>query len=425
MDLFVSFPGPFPIEAVYGKVGYYLVGLLIGFAFGYVLEIGGFGNSTKLAAQFYFKDMTVFKVMFTAIVVAMTLVFGAIGLGLLDYNRVYVNPTYLWPGVVGGIIMGVGFVIGGFCPGTSLVALSTFKKDGIFFVLGLFAGIFLFGETVDYWLSDFWNSSFMGRFTLPDLFGLPTGVVVLGIVVMALCLFWLVEKVEMAMGNTAPQQERGFYKLAGAGVLIAAALTVLFIGQPTAADKWQQIAAEKQPLLDSREVYIHPAELLDYIFNDRVEVVMLDVRAERDFNLFHIEDSRLVSPEDLPALATNLLEKPANTLFVTISNDEAAATAAWKTLVAESVANVYILEGGINHWLDTFNVQPEAPEEVAVAQLPTPIPTASPDSDALRYQFPAALGSQYPAAYPEPREFENIEFVPKVKLEMKQVTGGG
>lgn len=114
MDLFASFPGPFPIEAVYGKVGYYLVGLLIGFAFGYVLEMGGFGNSTKLAAQFYLTDMTVFKVMFTAIVVAMVLVFGATGLGLLDYSRAYVNPTYLWPGIVGGIIMGVGFVIGGF-----------------------------------------------------------------------------------------------------------------------------------------------------------------------------------------------------------------------------------------------------------------------------------------------------------------------
>ena len=114
MGLFPEFPGPFPIEAMYGKVGLYLVAFLIGLAFGYILEIGGFGNSTKLAAQFYLKDMTVFKVMFTGIVVAMVLIFGASGLGLLDYNRVYVNPTYLWPGIVGGLIMGVGFIIGGF-----------------------------------------------------------------------------------------------------------------------------------------------------------------------------------------------------------------------------------------------------------------------------------------------------------------------
>ncbi|GAB4462775.1 MAG: hypothetical protein Kow0031_41210 [Anaerolineae bacterium] len=294
------------------------------------------------------------------------------------------------------------------------------------FVLGLFAGIFLFGETIDNLLSDFWNSSYMGRYTLPELFGLPTGVVVLLIVVMALGLFWLVEKVESWMGGVPPRQEQRVYKLVSAGVLIAAAVAVLIIGQPTSEDKWQQMAAEKQPLLDNREVYIHPAELLDYIFNDRVDVVMLDVRNESDFNLFHVEDAWLVSQGDLPVLAHELLEKPANTLFVTMSNDEAAATEAWKTLTAESVPNVYILEGGINNWLDTFNVMPEdAPQEVAVAMLPTPIPTARPGSDALRYQFPAALGAQYPASYPEPHEFEDIEFVPKVKLEMKAATGGG
>ena len=97
----------------------YLVFGLIGFGFGFVLEISGFGNSKKLAAQFYFKDLTVLKVMFTAIVTAMVLLFLSVGLGILDFNLVWVNPTYLWPGIVGGLIMGVGFIVGGFCPGTS------------------------------------------------------------------------------------------------------------------------------------------------------------------------------------------------------------------------------------------------------------------------------------------------------------------
>ena len=67
----------------------YVVFGLIGFAFGFTLEMSGFGNSRKLAAQFYFKEMTVLKVMFTAIIVAMVLLFGAVGLGILD----------LWTGV--------------------------------------------------------------------------------------------------------------------------------------------------------------------------------------------------------------------------------------------------------------------------------------------------------------------------------------
>ena len=61
---------------------------------------------------------------FTAIIVAMTLIFLTSSLGLLDYNLLWVPPTYLWPGIVGGLIMGVGFIIGGFCPGTSLVAMA-------------------------------------------------------------------------------------------------------------------------------------------------------------------------------------------------------------------------------------------------------------------------------------------------------------
>jgi len=113
-QIFAVFPGPLPLQLLYGKWVFYIVALLIGVSFGYSLEIGGFGQSTKLAAQFYFTDMTVFKVMFTGIIVAMVLVFGSSALGWLDYGRVFVNPTYLWPGVIGGLIMGVGYVIGGF-----------------------------------------------------------------------------------------------------------------------------------------------------------------------------------------------------------------------------------------------------------------------------------------------------------------------
>ena len=115
---------PLQLETLIGKPLMFLVFGLIGFAFGFVLESAGFGNSKKLAAQFYFKDMTVLKVMFGAIVTAMVLLFITVGLGILDFNLVWVNPTYLASGILGGLIMGVGFIIGGFCPGTSLVAMA-------------------------------------------------------------------------------------------------------------------------------------------------------------------------------------------------------------------------------------------------------------------------------------------------------------
>jgi hypothetical protein len=105
---------PFDIVAVFGTAGSIVVLVLIGFGFVFALERAGFGNSRNLAAQFYLHDMTVLKVMFTAIVVAMLLVFWASALMQLDFERVFVNPTYLWPGIIGGLLLGMGFIIGGY-----------------------------------------------------------------------------------------------------------------------------------------------------------------------------------------------------------------------------------------------------------------------------------------------------------------------
>ena len=287
-------PFLFHLNEIMGKYGAYLIYLLIGFFFGYVLEISGFANSPKLAAQFYFKDLTVLKVMFTAIIVAMVLIFAATSLGLLDYNLIWVNPTYLWPGIVGGLIMGVGFIVGGFCPGTSLVAVSVFKIDGLFFAFGSLFGILLFGESVNLF-EDFWFSSYMGRFTLPELFGLPTGVVVVLVVLMALFMFWGGEKLKSIFGGRDLAKEPRRLRFGGAVALLLAALLVAFIGQPTTADRWERIAADRGSKLEQRQVQIHPGELLSLMNDRKLSLVMLDVRSEADYNLFHISEARHVS----------------------------------------------------------------------------------------------------------------------------------
>jgi hypothetical protein len=406
-------PFPLPLEALLTKGGAYLVYLAIGFFFGYALEISGFAISTKLAGQFYFKDMTVLKVMFTAIVVAMVLIFGATALGLLDFNLIWVNPTYLWPGIVGGLIMGVGFIVGGFCPGTSLVSAATFKIDGLFFALGSLFGIFVFGETVDLFYA-WWNDSYFGRVTLMDVFGLPAGVVVVGVVLMALFMFWGGEKLEHIFGKKDLSKEPK-WRYAAAGVLLAGAVAVLLVGQPTTADKWTSLASEKQAALDNREVQVSPGELLATSEDRLVNLVLLDVRSEADYNLFHLQGARHLPLEQVKdAVPELLLEPAANTVYILMSNDEDAATEAWKIMTAESVPNLYILEGGINQWLKTFSA-------VAVDIRPTPTP---PGLDRLGYIFPAALGDRYEASAPSLHEFE-LEYTPKIKLQTKRGPSGG
>ena len=406
---------PLALTAVLGKPLAYLIFLLIGFSFGFVLESSGFAHSPKLAAQFYFKDLTVLKVMFTGIIVAMVLIFGSTAMGWLDYRLIWVNPTYLWPGIVGGLIMGVGFIIGGFCPGTSLTALATLKLDGVFFVLGAFFGIFVFGETVEFF-EIWWNSSYMGRFTLPEFFGVETGWVVLGVVLMALFMFWGGEQLEKIFGGKDPKQAPK-WRYYGAGALVVLALAIAVVGQPSTADRWSRIAPEKNFELDARTFQIEPIELLHTMHDHKLNLVMLDVRDEADYNMFHILDAEHVSSEDIKNRIDEFIALPANTIFVVMSNDETSATEAWKALIAESVPNVYILGGGINHWLDTFATDFE--EDFCAG-----VKVAS--NDELRYDFSSALGSACPAAYPDIDHYEDMEFIPKIKLELKRApTSGG
>jgi len=393
----------------------YLVFGVIGFAFGYVLELSGFGNSKKLAAQFYFKDLTVLKVMFTAIVTAMVLIFLASAIGILDFNLVYVPETHLWPGIVGGLIMGVGFIVGGFCPGTSLVSASTFKVDGIVFVLGAIVGVWAFGETVQpMW--DWWNQSgYYGRLTLMDVFHLPTGWVVLLVVLMALFMFWGGEQLERIIGKRDMSREPKM-RLVGAAALVLVAVAIIIIGQPTAAQKWARISEVKTAALSNRSVQIHPGELLANLADQKLNIIMLDVRSEADYNLFHIQDAQNVPVANIRSLAPDLLEQNAsNTVIVLMSNDEAAAAEAWKVLQAESVPNVYILEGGINNWIATFGK-----EEAGIKPIAGPV-----SDDHLRYSFEAALGGRYEASAPAPYEWK-LDYTPKIKLQrMRGVSGGG
>jgi len=395
----------------------YLVFGLIGFGFGFVLEISGFGNSKILAAQFYFKNLTVLKVMFGAIVTAMVLLFLSSSIGILDFNLVYVPETHLWPGLLGGVIMGVGFIVGGFCPGTALVSASTLKVDGIVFSLGAAVGVWAFGETVQpVW--NWWNNSgYYGRLTLMDVFHLPTGMVVLLVVLMALFMFWGGEKLEAKFGKKDLTKEPKL-RYFGAASLVLVALIVLVLGQPTVTQKWAAVETQKMPLLEQRAVQVHPGELLASLGDDNLNMIMLDVRAEADFNLFHIHGAVNLPLQNIlgiiPALLTQS-QASISTVIVLMSNDESAATEAWKVLVAESVPNVYILEGGINNWIAVFGK-----EETAIH----PYPTTAVD-DQLRYAFDSALGDRYPAAAPLPYEWV-FEYTPKIQLQNRRgVSGGG
>lgn len=180
---------PFFKFGLFGDETSLVVALLVGIGFGFFLERAGFGSARKLTAQFYFQDLAVFRVMFTAIVTALLGLFYMSWLGIVDLSLVYVSNTYLVPQIVGGLLLGVGFVVGGYCPGTSMVAIATGKLDALVNVAGIFVGVLVAGEA---WPSivGFADSTSYGRLTLPEVFHLPYGVVVFLVVLMAVGGFW-------------------------------------------------------------------------------------------------------------------------------------------------------------------------------------------------------------------------------------------
>jgi uncharacterized protein len=172
-----------------------LIAFLIGTGFGYSLEQAGFSSSRKLVGMFYGYDTTVIKVFFTAAIVALVGSQFMSYLGLLDLNKVFVNEYYVIPAITGGIIMGAGFIMGGFCPGTGLSAMSIGKIDALFYFLGGLAGAFLFAETYPL-IKDIADGSYKGPVKINEVFGISPGLFTFLLIAVAAAMFWLAEKAE-------------------------------------------------------------------------------------------------------------------------------------------------------------------------------------------------------------------------------------
>jgi hypothetical protein len=393
---------PIDVIAVLGKFGGYAVFILIGIGFGVSLEMAGFGDSRRLAAQFYLKDMTVLKTMFTSIVVAALLIFLSSAIGILDFSQISVTQTFLWPGIIGGLIMGVGFVVGGYCPGTSLVSVASFKVDGLFFLIGTVLGAGFFGESLPAF-EDFWNSSFTERYLLSDWLGWSVGAALFAVTLMALVMFYGAEKVEeffrtKGTGKIWSWKITRRPYLYGAAALMVTASLVWLIGQPDPVRKWNLMESRYSAQLSSRDVFIHPLEYVKTYNESSIKLITLDLRPENEFNNFHLSGSENAKPEDFldPKFVASLLQLPAQGVVVLIADIDSVSIQAWKYLKVQGVTNVYILENGLKDWNTIFAGKTISGKSFNIA---------SPPAEVLQL-------------------FPKDAFVPKIKINTKKRSGG-
>lgn len=321
----------------------------VGVAFGFFLERGGLGNAKKLAGQFYLKDFTVLRVMFTAIVTAMLGLFFFARLGILDLHEVRVVPTYLLPQLVGGLLFGLGFVCAGLCPGTSCVAAATGKVDGFVVLLGIFSGIYVFGETFPR-IQQFLYSTSLGRVTFPDVAGLPHSLLLLLVIVLAIAVFLLVARFESGEGIKAIVFGRGRgvpsrFPETLALLAIVLAITAGFAGDPPLrqVDLGQSMTGGE--VGSTGAYYLDPLELAGWISEKRDDFLLVDLRSQVEFDRYHIPYAQRIS---LGMLSGNLARD--DRMLVVYTGDAMVPQDMLDSLSSHSDTEVYLLWGGLEGW---------------------------------------------------------------------------
>jgi hypothetical protein len=187
--------GPLHLHELLGLPLGMLVFVAVGFLFGFLLERGGFGDGRNVVAVLYLRDFRVPKVMFSAILTLMAGAYLLGGLRVIDLTAIDVPHTWLLPQLVGGLIFGFGFVIGGYCPGTAVVSAVNRKLDGLAYLAGLVVGIGGFAVFFEP-LADFYASTARGPMTFPGWLGVNPGWVLLAAALFAFFFFGFGNRME-------------------------------------------------------------------------------------------------------------------------------------------------------------------------------------------------------------------------------------
>lgn len=180
------------------------IALVLGLGFGFALERAGFGSARKLTAVFYLYDMAVVKVMFSAVVTALVGLAVLSGAGVLDMSALYFEPTNWVAQIGGGLLFGAGFVVGGYCPGTSMAAIATGRQDGILFAAGMLAGVWAYAELTP-GLDEWYKATAAGELTLPGLTGIGMGWWAAGFVAFLAFGAWGMGRLERRFAYLRPQ----------------------------------------------------------------------------------------------------------------------------------------------------------------------------------------------------------------------------
>jgi uncharacterized protein len=334
--------GPFVPDIITDELNL-IVALVLGIGFGFVLEQAGFSSSRRLVGLFYGYDFTVLRVFFTAAVTAMAGVLLLGSAGLLDTDMIYVNPTWLVPAIAGGIVMGIGFVVGGYCPGTSVCAASIGKIDALWFIGGGLLGVFIFGELYPV-EEGFYNSTSLGPIAVYESLGMSRGLfafILIGIAVAAFAGTTIIER-KVNPDGPARAFPRSLHRLAAFGVLVLGAILLVLPGR-----KEHLMTMISDPVfIQNHPVQQIPPDELAFRLVDRDPAIqIIDIRT--DSVAYALPGSITIPTRELFSKAWTQVLSRRHRKTVIVGDSVAAEREACLLARELGYENVMVLQGGI------------------------------------------------------------------------------
>ena len=332
-----------------------VVALIVGIAFGFILEQAGFSSSKRLAGLFYGYDFVVLRVFFTAAATAMTGLILLSYFGVINLGLIYINPTFIYSALIGGAIMGAGFIIGGFCPGTSVCAAAIGKLDALLFVAGVTFGALIFGEIYPF-VKDILTAGSLGDLMVYDALGMSRGFFAFVLVAFAITAFVITSYIENRVNGKAASLLS--FKPGKSKAIIGFALIIAFalIFMPDKKSRALTNLSEMNPeMLKSEIEMIDSDELAMSLISECRDIHVIDVRNEENFKRNNVPGAVNIPFNSLSEAEwrTELSKTDRTNIFYGIDSEEALKAAMLSKMLGDN-SEAYALNGGFDDFKTTI-----------------------------------------------------------------------